>query len=165
MLESNGRWRELVDVYNSELPLIKDPEERADLHHRIGEVHEQNLGRTDDAINAYRQALEAVPTHLPTLQTLGALYRAAERWSDLADMDLREAERIADPERRASRYHEVADLVERRLGDHPHAVSLYERCLDLVPGHRAAFAALDQLYVAKIAGATSSPCTSGRRRR
>lgn len=146
VLESNGRWRELVDVYSSELPLIKDPEERADLHHRIGEVHEQNLGRTDDAINAYRQALDAVPTHLPTLQTLGALYRAAERWSDLADMDLREAERIPDPERRAARYHEVADLVERRLGDHPHAVSLYERCLDLVPGHRAAFAALDQLY-------------------
>ena len=146
VLESNARWRELIDVYTTELPLIKDPEERADLFHRIGEVHETHLGRIDDAVAAYRSALEAVPTHMPTLQALGALYRAAERWSDLADMDLREAERIGDPERRAARYYEVADLVERRLGDQPHAISLYERCLDLVPGHRAAFAALDQLY-------------------
>lgn len=146
VLESNGRWRELVDVYLAELPLTKDPEERADLHHRIGEVYESNLGRGDDAVASYRNALEAVPTHLPTLQALGALYRQAERWSDLADMDLREAERIADPERRAARYFDVADMVERRLGDQPHAISLYERCLDLVPGHRAAFAALDQLY-------------------
>ncbi|HEX9101784.1 MAG TPA: tetratricopeptide repeat protein, partial [Polyangia bacterium] len=146
VLESNARWRELIDVYTAELPLIKDPEERADLFHRIGEVHESHLGRTDDAVAAYRSALDAVPTHMPTLQALGALYRAAERWSDLADMDLREAERIGDPERRAARYYKVAELVERRLGDQPHAISLYERCLDLVPGHRAAFAALDQLY-------------------
>ena len=54
-----------------------------------------SLGRSDDAVNAYRNALEAVPTHMPTLQALGALYRTAERWSDLADMDLREAERIS----------------------------------------------------------------------
>jgi tetratricopeptide (TPR) repeat protein len=146
VLESNARWRELVDVYVAEMPLVKDPEERADLHHRIGEVYETSLGRTDDAVTAYRSALEAVPTHMPTLQALGALYRAAERWSDLADMDLREAERISNPERRAARYYEVADLVERRLGDQPHAISLYERCLDLVPGHRAAFVALDSLY-------------------
>ena len=146
VLESNARWRELVDVYVAELPLTKDLEERADLYHRIGEVYEVHLGRGDDAVGAYRSALEAVPTHMPTLQALGALYRAAERWSDLADMDLREAERIGDPERRAARYFDVADLVERRLGDQPHAISLYERCLDLVPGHRAAFAALDALY-------------------
>ena len=100
VLESNGRWRELVDVCATELPLIKDPEERADLLHRIGEVYEHNLGRGDDAIAAYRSALDAVPTHMPTLQALGALYRQAERWSDLADMDLREAERIADPKKR-----------------------------------------------------------------
>jgi tetratricopeptide (TPR) repeat protein len=146
VLESNGRWRELVDVYVAELPLVKDPEERADLYHRIGEVYEANLGRSDDAVAAYRHALDAVPTHLPTLHALGALYRANERWSDLADMDLRESERIPDGERRAARYFDVADLVDRRLGDQAHAISLYERCLDLVPGHRAAFAALDNLY-------------------
>jgi tetratricopeptide (TPR) repeat protein len=146
VLESNGRWRELVDVCISELTLIKDPSERAELYHRIGDVYEHNLGRADEAIAAYSHALEAVPTYLPSLQALGALYRAAERWNDLADMDLREAERIPDPERRAARYHDVADLVERRLGDHPHAMTLYERCLDLVPGCRPAFAALDLLY-------------------
>ncbi|MGZ3440011.1 MAG: tetratricopeptide repeat protein, partial [Polyangia bacterium] len=54
VLESNARWRELVDVYVAEMPLIKDPEERADLHHRIGEVYEVSLGRLDDAVAAYR---------------------------------------------------------------------------------------------------------------
>ena len=102
---------------------------------------------------------------MPTLQALGALYRTAERWSDLADMDLREAERIADPERRAARYYEVADLVERRLGDQPHAISLYERCLDLVPGHRAAFAALDHALSPRGALARHRRASTSDRRR
>lgn len=146
VLESSGRWRELVDIYAAELPLTKDPEERADLQHRIAEVQESNLGRADEAVASYRQALIALPTHLPTLQALAALYRAAERWSDLCELELAEAERIGDPERRAARYCEAAQLVERHLGDERHATSLYERCLDLVAGHRVAFAALERLY-------------------
>src|SRR6185503_20776531 len=107
---------------------------------------ESNLGRVDDAVAAYRAALEAVPTHLPTLQALGALYRATERFGELAEMDLREAEKIADPVRRAERYYEVAELVERRIGDLAESVRLYERSFDLAPGQRAAFDALDRLY-------------------
>jgi tetratricopeptide (TPR) repeat protein len=146
VLESTGRWRELSDVYAAELPLIRSPLERADLLFRIGEVKETNLGGPDEAVSAYRDALEAVPTHRPTLQALGALYRSAGRYAELAQMDLREAERLTVPERRAARYYEVAELYERRLGDQAEAILLYERCFEVQPGHRAAFDALDRLY-------------------
>ncbi len=146
VLESIGRWRELVEVYLLELPLVRDPEERGDLFFRIGEVHESFLGHADDAVTAWQQALETVPTHLPTLQALGALYRTSERWPELVQMDLREAEKISDPKRRAGCYFEVAQLVERRIGDETEAARLYQRSFDLDPIQGGAFDALDRLY-------------------
>ena len=50
-----------------------------------------------------------MPTHLPTLQALGALYRESERWAELgADGSARGGEASPIRERRAERYYEVA---------------------------------------------------------
>jgi tetratricopeptide (TPR) repeat protein len=146
VLESVGRWRELIEVYQAELPLVRDPEERGDLFFRIGDVQQNQLGHADQAVTAWQAALEAAPTHLPTLQALGALYRDTERWAELVQMDLREVEKVGEPRRRANRYFEVAQLIERRIGDQDEAVRLYQRAFELAPGHRGAFDALDRLY-------------------
>jgi len=146
VLESVGRWRELVEVYQAELPLVRDPEERGDLFFRVGEVHEAHLAHAEDAVTAWQSALEAAPTHLPTLQALGALYRNTERWAELVQMDLHEVEKVSDPKRRANRYFEIAQLIERRIGDQDEAVRLYQRAFELQVGHRGAFHALDRLY-------------------
>jgi tetratricopeptide (TPR) repeat protein len=169
VLESVGRWRELVEVYQAELPLTRDPEERGDLFFRVGEVHEAHLAHIEEAVTAWQSALEAAPTHLPTLQALGALYQNTERWAELVQMDLHEVEKVSDPKRRANRYFEIAQLIERRIGDQDEAVRLYQRAFELSTGHRGAFASLDRLYrreekwselvrlYEKQAGATSDP--------
>jgi tetratricopeptide (TPR) repeat protein len=146
VLESVGRWRELVEVYQQELPLVRDPEERGDLFFRIGEVQGGQLNHADEAVAAWQAALETAPTHLPTLQALGALYQNTERWPDLVRMDLSEAEKISDPRRRADRYFDVAGLIDRRIGDEEEAIRLYQRSFDLHAGHRGAFDALDRLW-------------------
>ena len=169
VLESVGRWRELIEAYQAELPLTRDPEERGDLYFRIGDVQQNQLAHVDEAVTAWQAALEAAPTHLPTLQALGALYQTQERWSELVQMDLHEVEKIADPRRRANRYFEIGQLIERRIGDQEEAVRLYQRAIELLPGHRGAFDALDRLYrreerwadlvriYEKQAGATNDP--------
>ena len=146
VLESTGRWRELIDVYDKELVVTHDPVARADLYFRIAETQRTKLGHLDAAEVAYAAALDVDPLHLPTLQSFDALFRSGGRWAELAQMQLREAEKILDPKRRADHLVEVAELLERRLNDCHEAVRLNERAYELAPGHRLAFFALDRLY-------------------
>jgi len=146
VLESTGRWRELIDIHEKELGVTHDPVARADLYFRIAETQRTKLGHLDAAEVAYAAALDVDPLHLPTLQSFDALFRSGARWAELAQMQLREAEKITDPKRRADHLVEVAELLERRLGDRHEAVRLNERAYELAPGHRLAFFALDRLY-------------------
>lgn len=146
VLESTGRWRELIDVYEKELVVTHDPVARADLYYRIAETQRTKLGHLDAAEVAYAAALDVDPLHLPTLSAFDALFRNGARWAELAQMMLREAEKITEPRRRADHLVEVAELIERRLGDRHEAVRLLERAYELMPGHRLAFFALDRLY-------------------
>ncbi|HEX9102979.1 MAG TPA: hypothetical protein VF997_12290, partial [Polyangia bacterium] len=146
VLESTGRWRELIDVYEKELVVTHDPVARADLYYRIAETQRTKLGHLDAAEVAYAAALDVDPLHLPTLSAFDALFRTGARWAELAQMMLREAEKITDPRRRADHLVEVAELIERRLGDRHESVRLLERAYELQPGHRLAFFALDRLY-------------------
>ena len=146
VLESTGRWRELIDVHEKELAVTHDPVARADLYFRIAETQRTKLGHLDAAEVAYAAALDVDPLHLPTLQSFDALFRSGARWAELAQMQLREAEKLTDTKRRADHLVEVAELLERRLGDRHEAVRLNERAYELHPGHRLAFFALDRLY-------------------
>jgi len=146
VLESTGRWRELIDVYEKELVVTHDPVARADLYYRIAETQRTKLGHLDAAEVAYAAALDVDPLHLPTLSAFDALFRTGARWAELAQMMLRETEKIGEPRRRADHLVEVAELIERRLGDRHEAVRLLERAYELQAGHRLAFFALDRLY-------------------
>lgn len=146
VLESSGRWRELIDIYEKELVVTHDPVARADLYYRIAETQRTKLGHLDAAEVAYAAALDVDPLHLPTLHAFDMLFRSGQRWAELAQMQLREAEKIDDARRRADHLIEVAALIERRLGDRHEAVRLLERAYELSPGHRLAFFALDRLY-------------------
>ncbi len=146
VLESIGRWHELVDVLNAELPLTRSPEGRAELHHLVGEVKENHLERHDEALSAYEAALAEVPDHVASLLALSGLFARTRRLDSLMRAELGEAERMADPMRRASRYLHLGDLAAHVVGDEPEALRLYERCVELEPGHRAAFQGLEAIY-------------------
>ena len=146
VLESIGRWNELVDVFFAELQLCNSPEERADLHHLVGEVNENHLERHEDAVVAYQAALAEVPDHVASLQALAGLFARTRRLDAVMQAELGEAERIADPLRRASRYLHLGDLAVHVVGDEAEGTRLYERCTELEPGHRAAFQGLESIF-------------------
>ncbi|MCA1664987.1 MAG: hypothetical protein LC659_12070, partial [Myxococcales bacterium] len=112
VLESTGRWRELIDIHEKELVVTHDPVARADLYYRIAEAQRTKLGHLDAAEVAYAAALDVDPLHLPTLSAFDALFRNGARWAELAQMLLREAEKIDEPRRRADHLVEAAELVE-----------------------------------------------------
>jgi tetratricopeptide (TPR) repeat protein len=146
VLESIGRWHELVDVLTAELPLSRSPEERSELHHLIGEVKENHLERPDEALQSYEAALAEVPDHVASLQALAGLFARTRRLDALMRAELGEAERIVDPARRAARYLHLGDVALHVVGDEVEAARLYERCAELEKGHRAATQGLETIH-------------------
>ncbi|PID38893.1 MAG: hypothetical protein CSA65_01465 [Proteobacteria bacterium] len=144
--QRTGRYDEHCAVLERQLRLVRDPTQRAELHHRLGRLNQDWLSRPEQAAEAYREALSEKPDHEASLRALALLYRRLERWDDLFELELLRAERFRDEARRADGYLRAAILAERRLRDLRRAVDLYDRAWRLQPGLPEAFNALDRIY-------------------
>jgi tetratricopeptide (TPR) repeat protein len=146
LYEQEGRYQELVRIYEQLVDRIEEPMRRAGLLLRLGTVYEGRLGRPSDALRCYHAALEAAPTLAAAAHALTAHYQVNRRWADLAALLLVEANRIADPVQRASRYAVLAQLCEVHPDSTDDVAALYERALALDPGQSTAIDALDRIY-------------------
>ena len=144
-----GQPAEQVKVLTRGLELAHRPVDRAALSHRIGAILEHQLARPEEAMDAYRQALEDQPGHEATLRALAALYEGSGQWRPLIELELLRAERQKDAGRRSLGYVRAARLCEERLKDRRQAQDLMERAwrLDAPP---TAFLTLERLY--RLAG-------------
>ena len=146
LYEQEGRYPELARVYEQLVGQIEDPMRRAGILLRLGTVYEGRLGRAEDALRCYHAALEAAPTLAAAAHALIAHYQVHRRWADLAAVLLVEANRVADPVQRASRYVVLAQLCEVHPESTDDVAALYERALALDPGQSTAIDALDRIY-------------------
>ncbi len=152
LYEQEGRYPELVRIYQQLVgtgatpSMIDEPMRRAGILLRLGSVYESRLGRAEDALRCYHAALEAAPTLAAAAHALAAHYQVNRRWADLAALLLVEANRVADPVQRASRYVVLAQLCEVHPESTDDVAALYERALALDPGQSAAIDALDRIY-------------------
>ncbi|MBK6849636.1 MAG: tetratricopeptide repeat protein [Proteobacteria bacterium] len=143
--ESAGHHAELVAVLRQLRERTLDAQGRAALSTRIGWLLQTRLGSTQEAISAYRQAIEAQPGHLPAVQALGTLYRQRGDFDSLLTLILPETESTDTEQRRALRCIEAAGILADRLGRAAEAATLYQRALDLQPGLPLAFWPLRRL--------------------
>ncbi|HET8539248.1 MAG TPA: tetratricopeptide repeat protein [Anaeromyxobacter sp.] len=141
-----GRWEELAAMYRAEAGAVPDAAQAADVVHRAGEILERRLGRVDDAIAAYREALTLAPAHALALQALARLYRARGDDENVVEILRAQAAAHPPPDERARLLSEAARIAEERLGDRQRAIDTWEDALRADPGHAPARRALDRLY-------------------
>ncbi len=147
VLEAAGRWEDAAAAYERLLARVREPTQKSWTLVRLGTLHENRLGRPEEALAAYRLAVDASPTFAPAVQALLRVCR--ERGLPLAiELERLEADRIVDPQVRAVRYAAIAEIIEAQSpADLPEeAAMLYERTLALDPTNAAAFEALDRMY-------------------
>jgi tetratricopeptide (TPR) repeat protein len=143
-----GRWAELAAMFRAEADSAADPAAAADLTQRTGELLERRLGRVDEAIAAYREALTLAPAHHGALQALARIYRSRNDDENLVELlRAQGAARHATVERAAA-LAEAARIAEDRLGAPERAIENYEEALRIFPGFTPAIRALDRLYAA-----------------
>jgi tetratricopeptide (TPR) repeat protein len=129
------RWADLTNTHGTRIALLL----------RMAAAYARANADTE-AIRALERALAVDPTHVPTLQALGKLYRETQRWDALVRMHLAEASATRDPARRAAAHARVAELYEGPLGSPDEAVSHHLRALAAHPSHAPSFHALARLY-------------------
>lgn len=138
-------WDALLAVNTEEAELTQDQNHIVSLLFKNGEILADRLGRVEEAIKSYRQALTLMPTYLPALKALGVIYARAGRWTDLIAMHAEEAEVARRPEQRAHLRFMVAQIYDEKLNDKEQAKLSYRDVLDEDAHYHPAMRALARL--------------------
>jgi tetratricopeptide (TPR) repeat protein len=124
-----GRWEDLLETYRAELRLAPKGSAAAALHYKMGELYEERIGRDDEAIAAYRRAVEADPFHSPSLSALTRKLAERGRWDELVKLLELELSGSKDPEERARTAFRIGEIYENRLRQPEKALAAYEQAL------------------------------------
>ncbi len=140
-----GRWREHAAALRAEADPCGDAALRADLLWRAGVVAEERLADEPGARGMYEAAVQAVPSHRPSLDALARLAEKRGRWGDWLDLSARAIDGLPAGEQ-AARLVRMASVAAEKLGDEAGAIARCRLALDKAPGHPAALDALVRLH-------------------
>jgi tetratricopeptide (TPR) repeat protein len=158
LYERSERWQELAQVFERldggrPLPQPGTPEAaiRGVELERYAVVLDQRLQDPARAMKAWSRVLEVSPRSRAALDALSRLYRAHNKWRELADVLGRQAPLFADDTTKAAAIAmERAEILEERLGAPVDAIKVLESMLhEINPNHLEAHTALRRLHEAR----------------
>jgi tetratricopeptide (TPR) repeat protein len=158
LYERAERWPELAQVLERldggrPLPSPGTPDAaiRAVALERYASVLDHHLRDPARAVKAWNRVLELSPRQRVALDALSRLYRAHDKWRELADVLGRQAPLFSDePARAAEIAMERAQILEERLGAPVDAIKVLESVLrEINPNHLEAHTALRRLHEAR----------------
>jgi tetratricopeptide (TPR) repeat protein len=138
-----------LDSFAEVLSEILEEEKGADglvLHCELADLYERKLNNRQAAIRHYRAALALQPSHAEALRALRQLYRAGERWTELAEVVQALAEVVPDPGQQIEFWREAGLLWEQKLNDDQRAAAAYRQIAKRNPLDVQAALALERLY-------------------
>ncbi len=125
--------RELLEHCKGRLTEVTDPTRLGRLHYECARLLEYPLLEADEAIKHYREALNRLPSHEPTVAGLRRVLLATKKWD--AALPLYDAQvRLTGPANdKAALLYEKGRLLEDRLSKKAEARAAYEAALELDP--------------------------------
>ena len=123
--------------------------ELAVLHYRLAKAADQ-LGDGDKALRHYKQAYDFDSTHLPTLLDRASLLYRREQWDEAFKL----YQTILVHHREAQKDRDIVEIFHRigqiklKTGERAKAINMFEKALEIQPGHRPTLEALIDIYTA-----------------
>jgi golgin subfamily B member 1 len=165
LYQTAQNWQDLLAVLQHEAELAQDPAEAISYQYRIAELYEKHLDDTARSIELYRDLLQQMPDHAPTLSALegikgglkdplGAalvlepIYDATGEWQKLISVLEVQVKSADDPYARVDLYHRVARLHEEMLTDHKSSFETYARAVGSDITNEDSLANLERLAMA-----------------
>ncbi len=149
LLEESGRWQELAEAYGDELEAAStDPERRAELLLRLGEVQLDHLDNLAAAVTSYEQVLAIAPGNRDAIAALERIYPQLGRREDFALVLEMRADAADDRRERSRLWLRIAEL-RRDGGDADGAIDAYSKAFFEDPTDRDVFQTLERLSYAQ----------------
>jgi tetratricopeptide (TPR) repeat protein len=141
------RWAQTAGLYDRELDRLGDnPDWFVEFGLRTAAIYETQLEDLDSAVARFRKVLGVAPENEQALSSLDRLFEMTERWGDLAQVLVREAEVTADPDRVLDFRFRLGQVYQHRLDDIDQAVASYREVITAMPEHEHALEALELLF-------------------
>jgi tetratricopeptide (TPR) repeat protein len=141
-------WSRLVEVILRISELIDDPRQLSKYFNTAAAICHQELGRLDEAVDYYEQALENDSSLDKAFEGLVDCYGKKQDWTGLAAAYKSQIARKsgAPAEKRAALYDALAEVLQHRLDASAEAVDAYEKAQELDPENRARAERLASIY-------------------
>ena len=144
VLTRAGRYRELLEVLQSQIDLAVTARQKITLYERIAGVYDEEYLDHEQAAQALEALLELDPEHQDANRELSRHYRALDRYEALATLYQRQAQH-GKVERQVESGLLLGRVLAENLKQPDRALAAYERVLELAPSHAGALDALATL--------------------
>ncbi|WP_197041054.1 tetratricopeptide repeat protein [Chondromyces apiculatus] len=146
-----NRWQDVAALYDAELNRLADDSARfVELGIRLAQIFETQLDDVDNAVARYRRVLEVEPENKTAVSALDRLFTTTERWRDLVEILVREAELGDSPEEILEYKYRLGVVHQTRLNDLGEAIAAYREVLLAAPEHTPTLEALEGLFASGI---------------
>jgi tetratricopeptide (TPR) repeat protein len=137
---------ELAGILVRKTKALREPEEIAAVHLRLGELYEHRLSSFELARDAYKQVVEYNGASVPALRGLERVYTKLKKWGDLADVLERQFDVVETERERVDILLKLAGIHEEQFLKYDVAAEKLERVLTLDPAELRAYVALERCY-------------------
>jgi tetratricopeptide (TPR) repeat protein len=142
--EALGQFPELVAVLGERARVTEDPQQRATLWSRVGELRLGMLNDLDGAAEAYREALDGAPESPLALSALEAIEERREDWSTLQEVLMRRLGASSGTDQIAVLL-KLARNAEGKLSDADQAIGFLRQILDVDSRNGFAYLELERV--------------------
>ncbi len=146
LYERQGRFAELVAMYEQDLLQTPDRDQVVTTLNVMAVIYEERLNDLEHAIECMKRILDLASDHLPSIRNLSRLLERAGQFQELLRNQELEASLVGDTKQVISLYHRNAEILDEHLKDRAGAIAAYERVLTLAPSYLPALKALGRLY-------------------
>jgi len=148
LLEAKGRWEDLADALAAYEAAAQDRTEKVLILVKAARICDEKLNSPDRAIESLKKALDLDPSRAEILQGLSTIYEREQKWPDLVEILLRQADRVEDNSVKAVLIEQVASISEQKIGDPAKAIEHLIIARDLDPSRTSVLLSLERLFTA-----------------
>jgi len=144
--KASSDWPKLISVYDIRVKHSLDPNEKIQLLHQIGQLHELAGGKPEEVFAAFGRAFEENPANEDTQNRLEKLATQMGHHAGLVALYERVVGDSVDDVLRTLLLFKVARTYEESLSDPIQAAKTYEKVLDIDPANFDAVDALIEVH-------------------
>jgi tetratricopeptide (TPR) repeat protein len=119
--------------------------ELKEIFRELGKTYGNELQQPFDAADAWRKLLE-VGADFEAMDSLEAIYKSEERWTDVIDVKMQRGAALEEPAAKIAELKGAAALWNDPVGDYDKATPAWQKILEIEPAHDEAYRELEKLH-------------------